>query len=188
MDEHSNQDELDLVLLAQHDPQAFGTLYDRYVDRIYGFVLRRSSNAVVAADVTAQTFEQALRHIRRFRWRGVSFGAWLYRIARNELAQHERRERWLRPFRWDDDLARSDREIHQIEQHDEVAQVLQQLSRTDQDILTLRFWEDLSYAEISEILNCSVDNAYLRVHRALQRLRKRLVAQQAFGGFHEPEA
>src|SRR5439155_22862611 len=64
---------------------AFGLLYRRYVDRIYGFVYRRSGSPDVAEEVTASTFERALRGMPAFRWQGGGFGSWLFRIAANEL-------------------------------------------------------------------------------------------------------
>lgn len=61
------------VALAQTDPEAFAALYDRYGDRIYAYAYRHVQDAVPAQDVTAVTFEKALRHIRKYRWQGKSF-------------------------------------------------------------------------------------------------------------------
>lgn len=88
-------DEKKLVEQAKLDPRAFARLYDLYLERIYGYVYRQTGNVMVAQDITAVTFEKALRHIRRHRWQGVSFGAWLYAIARNEIAQHYRQQKRL---------------------------------------------------------------------------------------------
>ncbi|KAA3659718.1 MAG: RNA polymerase subunit sigma-70, partial [Chloroflexi bacterium] len=85
-----NHDDEALVKQAQTDPNAFGALYDRYVDRIYAYAYRQVQEAALAQDVTAVTFEKALRHIRKYRWQGKSFCAWLYRIARNEAMSHHR--------------------------------------------------------------------------------------------------
>ncbi len=168
-------DEKALVEQAQRDPQAFAALYDRYVERIYAFAYRRTQDEAAAEDVTSMTFEKALRHIRSYRWQGVSFGAWLYRIARNEIAQHHRRKRFTLPLlQWHVSEMNVEASVQTSEQRDAVQAAFARLSEGDQELLTLRFFEELSSAEVAEVLGCSVQNVYLRLHRALGSLRKQL--------------
>ena len=166
-------DENELVIQAQHDPDAFGKLYERYVDRIYAFIYLRTHDDALARDITSATFEKALQHLHRFQWRGISFGAWLYRIARNEIAQHYRR--FVLPL---SDHYPANFDIERIvqvnEQHDFLYQALKRLSRSDQELIALRFFDGLPSTEVAEILGCSVDNVYRRLYRALGRLRKQL--------------
>ena len=170
-------DEKALVEQAQRDPQAFAALYDRYVERIYAFAYRRTQDEAAAEDMTSVTFEKALRHIRSYRWQGVSFGAWLYRIARNEVAQHHRRKRFTLPLlQWHVSETNVEASVQTSEQRDAVQAAFARLSEGDQEVLTLRFFEELSSAEVAEVLGCSVQNVYLRLHRALGRLRKHLEA------------
>lgn len=165
-----------LVAQAQKNPQAFGALYDRYVNRIYAYAYRRTQDAVLAQDITAVTFEKALRHIKRYEWRGKSFAAWLYRIARNEAASRLRRQKWLSPRQWFSptepratETAVQTRQTNQALHH-----ALDRLRPKDREIIVLRYLEELSSEEVSEILGCSTDNVYLRLHRALSRLRVEL--------------
>jgi RNA polymerase sigma-70 factor (ECF subfamily) len=72
-----------LVELARSDPEAFGELYRRNVDRIYTYVFYRVGSATDAEDLTARTFYQALGSVHRYVDQGVPFLAWLYRIAHN---------------------------------------------------------------------------------------------------------
>ncbi len=138
-------DEQQLIAQAQHDPQAFGALYDRYLDRIYGFVYSQTHDEALAAEITSATFEHALRHLRRYQWRGHGFGAWLYRIAHNELLQHYRRERFFQPLRqfWaaDTDI---ERDVYVAEQYQVLHQALAQLSQRDREVVILRFFEGFS--------------------------------------------
>jgi RNA polymerase sigma-70 factor (ECF subfamily) len=166
-------DENELVVQARDNPDAFGKLYERYVDRIFAFAYLRTHDEALARDITSATFEKALRHLHRYQWRGISFGAWLYRIARNEIAQHYRRIFLPLP---DHHPANFDTEriVQTNEQHDSLYKALKRLSRTDQELVAMRFFDDLSSAEIAEILGCSVDNVYRRLYRALSRLRKQL--------------
>jgi RNA polymerase sigma-70 factor (ECF subfamily) len=165
-------DERALVQKAQRDRQAFGVLYDRYFTRIYQFVYRRTGDEALTQDITSATFEKALANLWRFRWQGVSFGAWLYRIARNELAQHYRRARRTRPLlSWHlADAQALPPNGHQ----DALNTAFAKLSDADRELLTLRFFEDLESAEVAAILGCSVPNVYVRLHRALQRLRREM--------------
>jgi RNA polymerase sigma-70 factor (ECF subfamily) len=66
--------------------------------------------------------------------------------------------------------------VQTSEQRDAVQAAFAHLSEGDQELLTLRFFEELSSAEVAEVLGCSVQNVYLRLHRALGRLRKQLEA------------
>ncbi len=167
--------EAELVAQAQQDAHAFDRLFERYVDRIYGYVRRQTDDEALAQDVTAATFEKALRQIGRFRWQGVSFGAWLYRIARNELIQQQRRRRWLTPLHWWQAAdTHVEAAVQRREQQDQVQAALAKMPAKDREILTLRFYEDLSSAEVAVILNCSRNNVYVRVHRALQKLQQAL--------------
>jgi RNA polymerase sigma-70 factor, ECF subfamily len=164
-----------LVQRAQEDPQAFGVLYDRYVDRIYTFAWRQKSDKALAQDVTAITFEKALRHLQRYRRQGSSFCAWLYRIARNEIVQHYRRQRFLAPLRgWLLSDSNVERAVQNQERQDALQEALARLPAPDREVIVLRFFEELSSAEVAEILGCSTANVYVRLHRALGRLRREM--------------
>jgi RNA polymerase sigma-70 factor (ECF subfamily) len=179
----STDDELTLVEQARRDPQAFAELYDRYVDRIYAYAYRWCGEAALAQDVTSATFEKALVHLRRAGWRGASYCAWLYRIARNEMIQHHRRQRRLTPLAA---TLTSETNIEATFQHTQerrtLITALGRLSLADQEVLTLRFFEELSSAEVAEILGCSTANVYMRLHRALERLRKEVNGSDSIFG------
>ena len=175
--EMPTSDEYKLIAQARDDPAAFGELYDRYANRIFGFAIRQTHDSALAKDIVSATFEQALRHLRRYRWQNVSFGAWLYKIARNEIAQHYRQQAVRSLFVVKTPTPNQDDPEQHIEldqQHDLLHQALARLSRADQELIELRFFAELSSAEVAEILNCSVQKVYLRLHRALIRLRKHM--------------
>jgi RNA polymerase sigma-70 factor (ECF subfamily) len=187
MTNSAGSNEAALVERAKSDPSAFGALYDRYVDRIYGYALRETRDVAAAQDVTAATFEKALRHIRRFRWGEMGLAPWLYRIARNEIIQQYRRDKRLSPLApGDEDSAiggvdtRESRPIESAvlsgERDRHLRDALRRLSESDREILTLRFLEQLPTGEVAQILDCSRDNVYVRLHRALGRLRDQLAA------------
>jgi RNA polymerase sigma-70 factor, ECF subfamily len=80
-----------LIEAAQRDPARFGELYERYVDAIYSFSYHHTGSRPAAEEVTAETFERALKHLPAYRWRGVPYGALLYRIAASVVSRQRRR-------------------------------------------------------------------------------------------------
>jgi RNA polymerase sigma-70 factor, ECF subfamily len=171
----SPTEEQRLIEQARQEPQAFGPLYDRYVAQIYNFAYRLSGDEAQAQDITAVTFEKALRNLRQYQWQGVAFVAWLYRIARNEFIQQQRRRRWLAPLQgWLISAANVEQTAQANEQRDALRQALQRLPDSDRELIVLRFFEELSSSEVAEILACSTANVYVKLHRALARLRQEL--------------
>jgi len=80
------QDEESLVRRAQQrDQEAFAQLYEENFDKIYRYVVLRIGSKTEAEDMTQQVFLNALQSISSFRWKGVPFSAWLFRIARNQV-------------------------------------------------------------------------------------------------------
>lgn len=170
----SDSDEQQLIEAAQQDPGAFGPIYDRYVERIYAFVYRRTSNVESAEDLTAATFEAAMRNINRYQWKGTGIAAWLYRIARNKVVGHYRRRRIADSLGaiWQRQLPAPRRAdfAEQFETNDWLITAYQQLSARDREVIALRFFEGLSSDEAARALGCSKSNLYVRLHRALRRL------------------
>ncbi len=79
----------DLVARSQSgEPEAFGLLYDRYVDLVYRYIYYRVGSPTLAEDLVSETFLRALRRIDSFTWQGRDFAAWLVTIARNLIADH----------------------------------------------------------------------------------------------------
>src|SRR5215470_11609321 len=90
-DPTSQADERSLVEAAQSDPAKFDALYELHFERVYGFVAGRTRDRATAEDVTSEVFHKALAHLPRYEWRGVSFAAWLLRIAANAIVDQAKR-------------------------------------------------------------------------------------------------
>ena len=176
-------DEQSLVENARHDPRAFTELYDRYVKPVFWFALRRTGDRTLAEDITSATFEKALRHLRQYGWKGSSYLAWLYRIAYQQIVHHHRRNhRYVSLL--PDQPAETDveQQAQSSLQWQAVVQACRNLSRDDQEVLSLRLFERLSSAEAAEFLGCSTENVYVRLYRALEHLRHQLAALGEFSG------
>ena len=171
MDALTEDDRL-LVEAAQADPARFVELYERYVDRIYTFVSRRTRDRSTAEDVTSEVFQQALAHLHRFEWRGVPFIAWLFRIAANVLA-----DRWRRDAR-EPQPAPADvpdrHELDEIERRVMLFQLVDRLPDAQRQVIHLRFVEEKSIRDIAAAMKRSEGAVKQLQLRALENLRKEM--------------
>jgi len=178
-------DDRELVELAKDDPEAFGALFDRYYPVILNYTARRTSDVALAHDLTSETFYKALKGIRTFRWRGIPFSAWLYRIASNEIAAHYRRGPRLESLerltqeRGFDLASDEDLEAELIEAQDALARharyqsylsALGALPLKYQEVIALRFLEGKPIAEIAQIMGRPQGTVKSLLHRGLKRL------------------
>ncbi|MHB8781041.1 MAG: sigma-70 family RNA polymerase sigma factor [Candidatus Geothermincolia bacterium] len=180
-----------MAIRAKSSMAAFGELYDLYMQPIYNFVLRRVGDEREAEDLVAQTFEKALLGIDRYEWQGISFSAWLYRIAANNVADHYRRRKRLKWVNIDEveAIPHHDREKDRIEesdQHEIVLRSMQKLPPTYHLVLSLKFFEELDNQEMADILGCSKSNLAVKVYRSLRALR-RIVVSEGVVGLEAPE-
>jgi len=169
--------DLELVARVREDPGAFGQLYERYVTRIYNYVYYRTGNHHDAEDLTGRVFYRALMHVDRFVDRGVPFSAWLYRIAHNLVANWHRDHSRRQELSLEDiTLAGALRETPEVaaEVNEDRARLMRALRRLPierQELLILKYVENLSNAEIGEIMGRSEGAIKSLYHRTLLTLR-----------------
>jgi RNA polymerase sigma-70 factor (ECF subfamily) len=176
----ARDEERDLILRSAVDPEAFGKLYERHVDRIYNYVYYRTGNPEDAEDLTARVFERALKHVGNFEDKGVPFSAWLYRIAHNLVANWHR-DRSRRPVVALDDriLIRGasthpEAETISVEERKLLLKVVYKLPADRQQLLILKFVERMPNAEIGEIMGRTEGAIKSLYHRTLNSLREEL--------------
>jgi RNA polymerase sigma-70 factor (ECF subfamily) len=152
----------------------FDALYRENVDAIYRYLYRRTLTRMTAEDLTSQTFLKALEKIDSFDPAKGRFGGWVMTIAKNVLTDHFRA---LKPQTdiddvWDlssdDDVAGS---LEDKEAHAELRDALAKLPKDKREIVLLRMWEDLSYAEIAAVTGKSEGNCKVIFSRAMKDLR-----------------
>ena len=190
MSEHGIQDysgledlpERELTLRAsQGDREAFGLLYQRYVQRIYNYIYYRVGNPLEAEDLTARVFYRAMRNMHRYKDRGLPFSAFLYRIAHNLVANWHRdtkrrpeiplEDAWLPPRAENVD---PEGELIRSEEQARLLQVIRRLPPERQELLILKFVDRLSNAEIGQIMGRSEGAIKSLYHRTLIALRAAL--------------
>src|SRR5712691_11393253 len=81
-----------LVEEAKTDKIAFAKLYRHYFSHIFNYCVRRLGDIGAAREITSDTFFEAMRDIKKFEWRGISFSSWLYRIAKNNINSYFRKK------------------------------------------------------------------------------------------------
>lgn len=178
-------DEATLVEQAKSDKEAFGQLYERYVDKIYNYIYYRTSNEADAEDLTARVFFRALQHIEGYEDRGYPFSAWLYRIAHNLVANwHRDRSRHqvisledLSYWKTQRDGPEAMTEL--IDDKEALLAAIRRLPADRQELLILKFVEKLTNAEIGAIMGRSEGAIKSLYYRTLVALRKDLKLQQA---------
>lgn len=165
-------DERTLVRRAQTDAQAFGALYDRYVQRVYRYCLYRTHNAHEAEDLTAQIFLAALEGLPRYRQDG-HFAAWLFAIANRKVADYHRRkplepldEALLPPLHADLELT-----VEKSQRSARLLRLIQALAEEERDLIHLRYVAELSFAEIAVTLKKSEEAVKKMLYRLIARLK-----------------
>jgi RNA polymerase sigma-70 factor (ECF subfamily) len=178
-------DESGLVERAKTDPEAFGILYERYVNKVYSYIYYRVGNHHDAEDLTARTFHRALDHIDHYVQRGAPFSAWLYRIAHNLVANwhrdHSRRQVVsLEDVNLSPPLREGPQHVtEQREEENELLAAVRRLPADRQQLLILKFVEEMSNTQIGTVMGRSEGAIKSLYHRTLLSLREMLEAVEA---------
>jgi RNA polymerase sigma-70 factor (ECF subfamily) len=178
---HKSKDDIKLELTqikkAQNDPREFAPIYNRYYNEIFIYISRRIDDYDMVADITSRTFTNCLSSLHKFKYMGVPFSAWLYKIAINEVRQF---------FRYKKNFPRTvcltEEDYAEIKQetvdesayedaYDIIPKLLSQLNENELQCIELRFFEKKSFKEIGFMLGLSEVNAKVRTYRILKKLK-----------------
>lgn len=169
------KDELAIIELAKEHPSHFGPLYSRYHERIYRFVLQRVNDEFLADDITSQVFVKAMQKLNTYRDMGFPFSSWLYRIAYSEVVQFFRdnsSKRFINVELVKTLEVLEEADLSEIElQKNRLAKAIKLLNEKDLNYIELRFFEERSFKEISEILDMEENAVKVATFRALEKLR-----------------
>ena len=170
-------DERAVVEAAQRgDQRALSALYEYYFPKVYRYVNARLANSEDAEDVTTEIFLRLIDNVGGFQFRGLPFGAWVFRIARNEVVSFVRRQK----------VRGVSAELHEgipdggpdhtleIETQLTIAivrQATERLPEAQRQVISLRFGAGLSVAETAEALKKTENNVKVLQHKAIAKLQ-----------------
>lgn len=167
-----------LVKAAQEgDTDAFGVLYDQYVDMVFRYVLFRvGGDRAFAEDVTSETFLRALRSIGSVSYQGRDVGAWFVTIARNIVFDHVKSSRYrlevttaeLQDNR--EETGGPEQEVMTEATNAELLRCVSQLGDDQRECIQLRFIEGKSVSEVAALMDRNEGAVKALQHRAVRRL------------------
>lgn len=182
--------EFQLIQKARSDPEAFGVLYEHYYGQVFGYIFRRLINKNIAQDITSETFLKAYTNFWKYKWTGVSIGAWFYRIASNEVNMYFRNKKYettiLTSLNENKNIGQTDnsttqqekenldRELKNYEDFLIIQSRLKDLPVKYQEVIALRYFEQRSIKEIAEILNKKEGTIKSLLSRAIDRMKNLL--------------
>lgn len=188
---HPSDEALVAAYVERGDESAFRTLMERHQERVYGYLLGMVRDRATADDLFQDTFIRVIRALHDERGsytRQGKFLGWVLRIARNATLDHLRKRRkWVDVENgevdgswWDrlpGDEPGGDDLLHRREQADVLRKCIDRLSPEQREVVLLRHETDLTFREIAELTECSINTALGRMRYALMNLKKMMTTE-----------
>lgn len=177
-------DDLLVKAYAGGDNTAFDVLLNRYRTKLFTYINNVVKNDDIADDIFQETFVKVITTIRQNRYsEDGKFASWLMRIAHNLIIDHFRQEKSENTVTTDNedyDLLNcadfSDISIEEVmidrQIHEDVRRIVNALPESQREVLTMRFYRDMSFKEIAEATNVSINTALGRMRYALMNMRR----------------
>lgn len=179
MDKAKLSKEKELVDKAKRDSGKFAKLYKKYNKKVKNFIRKKVNNESLAEDLTSKVFEKALNKIDSFQWQGVSFGCWIFKIARNTVYDFYRSQRNNKLSNLDDDTGfipdkrtNLEKDVLHDESELELYSVISELDEEDQYLLYYKYFEGLSNKKIAKKTGLSVSNVGTKLFRIRKKMKE----------------
>ncbi len=178
---HMTQEEMEaefaIIQRSQKNPRYFGPIYERYYDSIFVFINKRLDDEEATADVTSIVFYKCLENLKKFKFQGVPFSAWLFRIALSEINQFFRRQKKHHRAvsiqeNHIESLFEEMEESPSVDRNGLIVKLLERISPEEIQFLELRFFEGNSFREVGYLLGLTEVNAKIKTYRILKKLKK----------------
>ena len=175
----------ELVRAAVKDISQFAALYNLHYTRVYQFIFRRTCDREQSFDLTSMVFLKAMENLKNYRYTGVPFEAWLFRIALNEIYGMYRKKKLHLVYNLD--LGEVRHFVGEIDNGDRegmikrVLDILPKLSKEEMDLIEMRFFSKYSVIDIARILNITENNASVRIFRALKKIKSYYQKKYKYG-------
>ncbi len=155
--------------------QSFVVLYDAFVQKIYNFLFFRTLHKELAEDLTSQAFIKAFEKIHTFDLERGTFQAWLYQIARNLLIDEFRKRKPVDNIDAHENLRSEtnlETEMQAQQDRETLQQLLAELSEESRELVTMRLWDELPYAEIAVITGKTEGSLKMQFSRIIAKLQE----------------
>lgn len=166
-----------ILKAATTNPAKFAPIYEKYYIAIFKFVLQRVENEQVASEIVSDVFAKAIFNLKKYKFKGYPFSAWLYRVAYNEIATKFRKKQKQRTVNIPDEswnlFSNDEDEENDIAIDLQKLKIcLPKLKPNEIELIEMRFFEERPFKEIGEILELTTENARVKTHRVLKKLQK----------------
>jgi RNA polymerase sigma-70 factor (ECF subfamily) len=173
-----------MLAVRSGDLDCMGELFERHHGPLFGYLYKLTGDRMAAEDVTQTVFQRMLKYRHTYRDEG-RFTAWMYHLGRRCATDHFRKSasapQGMDPADIDarpDDSRGADEAAQRQDDHALLHRALGKLDRDDREVLLLSRLQELSFAEVAQVLECSVGAARVRAHRALRTLREHYLKLQ----------
>jgi RNA polymerase sigma-70 factor, ECF subfamily len=181
-------DERDLLRRAQKlDEQALGIIFDEFYDSVYQYIYRFLRHPQAAEDLTADVFRLFLERLNTRRGPGLHLKAWLYKTAHELILADSKRSRRRAADELPEELADELQGMRQAEKSildQELLEAMGQLTDKQQEVLYLRFFQNLALEEVAYVLNMTLGTVKSLQHRGLQSMRRFLNFSDEVDGYN----
>jgi len=176
-----------LIEEAKTSNESFVKLYDYYYPKILGYSFRRTLDLNLSKDITSETFLKAFTGIGKYRWKGIPFSSWLFRIATNEMNMLDRKKKYNPDSLTDlkergvfeivdkaslvEETNELEKQLQQSKDFINVQQKLLLLPVKYQEVISLKYFEDKSIKEIAQILEIKEGTIKSLLSRGMEKLK-----------------
>ena len=180
-------DDKKLLEEIRKEPSKFGLIFDEYYPAIFGYIFRRVADYDIARDIASESFLKAFLNISLFKWKGIPMLSWLYRIASNECLLYFRNRKYqpgsldkmISSRFWDavdpsttlEEKSIVEKELQYHKDFIAVQEKLMRLPVPYQEVLSLRYFEEMSIKEIAMILDKKEGTIKSLLSRGIEKLR-----------------
>lgn len=169
-------DEQLMEAVKDGDLQQASLLFDRYHKRLFNYLVRMTVDRDTAEDLTQNVFVRMIRYRNSYK-QGLKFQSWIYQVARNVFSDHYQATRnenrsTMDVERFSDELADVNDSMRQEDQERLLIRSLAMLNDEQRELLVLTRFQHLKYEEVAQLLNTTVANIKVKVHRAIGKLRE----------------
>lgn len=170
-------DELLMIAVKHGELEKASELFDRYHKRLYNFFVKITFDRELGHDLTQNVFLRMIKYRSTYK-EDKQFKAWIYQLARNIYADHFRKNKMMySDYTEVEDMKNKIASVDEVMVQDEKEKLLYislfKLAPEQREVLILTRFQQMKYEEVAQILDCSVANVKVKVHRAIKQLREK---------------